>query len=562
MQVRRFTFVVAIVVGASLLPLAGIGSAETPRVASKDFERIHAFARDHLGRSRQYSSGARMWLNPPKLAPDEGELAPGSRGPAFGSNVDANDPNQDLGAGQSETAIAASGSHVMVAWNDASAFLAYLQPLNPLSATGVAYSGDGGHSFTDLIGFPNDNANQQWSGDPAIVAIDAVHFVVASLYFPSALADCKQGPVELTIGLQVATVTGGAISFSSPISPVNAGNLCGRRPGRSVSLLDKEFLAYDPVTRTLAMSYTRFYLDGRHSGNGQVEVVRATVPADPGALSEIDFAKRVVIWHEEPYCDFPELPSEAAQCSAINEGAYPAVAPNGDTYVVWERNWQSNLFGGDPYVYLHAALIPAGATAPSVGGNAAPFVFTTGQTGATIDGGVKSLTATQIVGYSRFIGNDFPRIAANPSSDQVVFVWNDASRHPLGDIFLRTATFGLGTMGPIEQVNDDRNSFALHFLPAVSVGSDGSIRTSWYDRRLSGADSAVTDYFGEIRANAGANATDFRITTGSTDWTNTGSLINPNFGDYTDNWTTGTTTYYTWSDGRVGVPQPFVDSHS
>lgn len=561
MQIRRLTLVVAFVVGASLLPLAGIGSAETPGVSSDDSQRIHEFARDHLGRPRQYSSGVRMWLNPPKLAPEPDPLAPASRGPAFGSNVDANDPNHDLAAGQSETAIAASGDHVLVAWNDASAFLAYLDPLDPLSATGVAYSGDGGQTFTDLIGFTNDNANQQWVGDPAIVAIDSLHFVIASLYFPSAVADCRQGPVELTIGLQVATVTGGSISFSSPISPVNAGNLCGRRFGRSVSLLDKEFLAYDPLTRTLAMSYTRFYLGGRHSGNGQIEVVRATVPSDPRALSETDFPKRVVIWDEEPYCNFPELPSEATQCGAINEGAYPAVAPNGDTYVVWERNWQSNLFGGDPFVYLHAALIPAGATAPSVGGNAAPFVFTTGQTGATPEGGVKSLSATQIVGYSRFIGNDFPRIAANPSTGQVVFVWNDASRHPLGDIFLRTATFGLGTMGPIQQVNDD-NSFALHFLPAVSVGSDGSIRTSWYDRRLSGADSALTDYFGEIRALAGTNAPDFRITTDSTDWTNTGSLINPNFGDYTDNSTTGTTTYYTWSDGRVGVPQPFVDSHS
>ena len=48
---------------------------------------------------------------------------------------------------------------------------------------------------------------------------------------------------------------------------------------------------------------------------------------------------------------------------------------------------------------------------------------------------------------------------------------------------------------------------------------------------------------------------------GATDWTNTSSLITPNFGDYTDNTSVGTTTYYTWSDGRLGVPQPFVDHH-
>ena len=71
--------------------------------------------------------------------------------------------------------------------------------------------------------------------------------------------------------------------------------------------------------------------------------------------------------------------------------------------------------------------------------------------------------------------------------------------------------------------------------------------------------SSTTDYFGEIRATPTTSARDFRITTGSTDWTNTSSLITPNFGDYTDNASTGSTTYYTWSDGRLGIPQPFVD---
>ena len=43
------------------------------------------------------------------------------------------------------------------------------------------------------------------------------------------------------------------------------------------------------------------------------------------------------------------------------------------------------------------------------------------------------------------------------------------------------------------------------------------------------------------------------------DWTNTSSIITPNFGDYTDQASVGLTTYYTWSDGRLGVPQPFTD---
>ena len=165
-----------------------------------------------------------------------------------------------------------------------------------------------------------------------------------------------------------------------------------------------------------------------------------------------------------------------------------------------------------------------------------------------------------IPGYSRGLGQDFPRIAVDAPKGKVIVVWNDASAHPLGDIWLRGLPLDLTITGPISKVNDD-NSFALHFLPAVSVRADGSIATSWYDRRIGGPTSVDTEYFGEIRPAPTGSGRDFRITTGATNWNNTGSLINPNFGDYTDNASTGTTTYFTWSDGRIGVPQPFVDRH-
>ncbi len=97
---------------------------------------------------------------------------------------------------------------------------------------------------------------------------------------------------------------------------------------------------------------------------------------------------------------------------------------------------------------------------------------------------------------------------------------------------------------PINWVNDDHTSYALHFLPAISVRAGGAICSSWYDRRLSGADSAVTDVFRDCRGSPGTNTTDSRVTTGGSNWTNT---------------STGSKTYYIWSDGRLGTPQPFAD---
>jgi hypothetical protein len=182
-----------------------------------------------------------------------------------------------------------------------------------------------------------------------------------------------------------------------------------------------------------------------------------------------------------------------------------------------------------------------------------------GQQNSSLTGGVRSLSAQVIAGYNRGTGNDFPRIAYDPAINQVLVEWNDASLHPLGDIWMRALTRQLQFSSPIVRVNDD-SDYTLHFLPAISVQDNGTICSSWYDRRLSGPDSALTDYFAECRSSPGRNATDFRVTTGHTDWTNTSSLIIPNFGDYTDNATDGTRTYFNWSDGRLGVPQPFVDS--
>jgi len=498
------------------------------------------------------SSGAKAFF----LGPQASGASPrGARSnPSFGSNVDANDPSRDLASGQSETAIAASGRRVMTAWNDATGFLIAPSTSRRASLTGVAFSANGGRSFQDLVGLPNHRPNQQWFGDPTVVATDnGRHFIVGSLYLPSNQFDCSAGPARLQLAVSVATVSAtNAVSFTEPVVAADGGDFCKLfgddvKPPPNLAFTDKEFLAYDPATRTLAMSYTRFFFGfGGQSGAGQIELVRAHVPTDARDLRAGSFSRPIVVWPEER--------------RVVNQGSYPAVARNGDTYVSWERNFISNLFNGNPYVFIHAARVPAGSSAPIVGGPAKPRVVTLGQENSNRAGGVRSMDSVAIAGYNRGLGNDFPRIAVNAKRSEVVVVWNDASRHPLGDIWVRALPMNLGITGRISKVNDD-DSYALHFLPALSVRSDGAIATSWYDRRRSGPDSALTDYYGEVRGNATTNASDFRITTGSTDWTNTSTLITPNFGDYTDNASSGTTTYYSWTDGRLGVPQPFVDSH-
>jgi hypothetical protein len=335
------------------------------------------------------------------------------------------------------------------------------------------------------------------------------------------------------------------VSFTNPIVVADGGNYCSLPT--NLALLDKPWISFDQSSRTLVVAYIRFFFGlGGQSGAGQVKIKRAYVPVVATLLTKSAFSAPIVVWPEEP--------------NVVNAGPYVSVAPGGDAYIAWERNWNSNFFNGDPYVYEHAALVARGGSAAAVGGPSDPITITQGQMNSNGRGGVKSLDAVVIAGYNRGIGNDFPRVAFNGALDKVVFEWNDASHHPLGDIFLRVMDRRLNptSASGIKKVNDD-NSFALHFLPALSIRSDGSIASSWYDRRLGGPNSTLTDYFGEVRTGSLIQAKDFRVSTGSTDWNATSSFIVPNFGDYTDNSSTGALSYFNWSDGRIGVPQPFVD---
>lgn len=309
----------------------------------------------------------------------------------------------------------------MVGWNDATGFLVSPSTDRRASLTGVGFSADGGRSFDDLIGLPNNNRNQQWFGDPTIVAVDnGRNFIVGSLYLPSFSFDCSKKPALLALAVSVATVSAsGSVSFGPPVVAASGGDICKldrENPPPNTAFLDKEWLAYDSTTPMLAMSYTRFFFGfGGQSGTGRIELVRAHVPADAGALRRSDFTRPAKVWPEEQ--DF-----------VANQGSYVSLAPGRDAYVSWERNLITNLFNGNPYVYIHAARIRRGDSSPVVGGPGSPRVVSKGQVNSTRDGGVKSL--------------DTPK-------NVVVVVWNDASKHPLGDIWLRALPRNLDVTGPI-----------------------------------------------------------------------------------------------------------------
>ena len=257
-----------VAVAFAVPPTAASAAAPPPRLAPGKID------------TKVLSAGAKLWFEGPKVGTERARAA---QRLAFGSNVDANDPQRDLGAGQSETAIAASGSTVLAAWNDVSGF--FVQPSTDVraSGTGVGLSTDRGRTFRDLIGLRNDNTNQQWFGDPVVVAIDANHFAVGSLYLPANKPDCTTGPVNFDIALEILTVgPGGTVSFGLPVVAATGGDVCPLiagtgTPAPDLAFLDKEWMSYDSQSRTFAVSYSRLFFGfGGQAGTGQVGRVRRT----------------------------------------------------------------------------------------------------------------------------------------------------------------------------------------------------------------------------------------------------------------------------------------------
>ena len=110
---------------------------------------------------------------------------------------------------------------MLAAWNDATGFLVQPTTLRTASVTGVGFSADGGHTFTDLVGLPNPDPKFRWVGDPTVVAVgDGIHFIVGSLFVPAGQAFCFSPTDKLVskLAVSVATVSPtNQVTFTNPI---------------------------------------------------------------------------------------------------------------------------------------------------------------------------------------------------------------------------------------------------------------------------------------------------------------------------------------------------------
>ncbi|MDH3196846.1 MAG: choice-of-anchor D domain-containing protein [Candidatus Krumholzibacteria bacterium] len=139
---------------------------------------------------------------------------------------------------QSETTIAANGNWVVVGYNDIRGF-----GLPNVSVSGVAYSHDGGVTWTDNAQLPTSGAGDQVFGDPDVKSwTDGanVFFVYSSLY---------TNPLGNS-SLCVHVSTDGGVTWLGPREVTTATS--------PTDFPDKEFIDVDPETGRIIVSWTNF----------------------------------------------------------------------------------------------------------------------------------------------------------------------------------------------------------------------------------------------------------------------------------------------------------------
>ncbi len=535
----------------------------------------------HLGKTFQASAAAQMYcFGPQPNGPGDAATRAAAEtakkpAPSGLPNVDAASRDEDRtnsGAyigGQSEVSISASGNYVAENWNDGTGFYAGCgSPNYKEELTGYGFSTNGGRSFTDLGGLPNENCanGSRWEGDPSVGVYTNsgfTYFYFTSIYECSSTSGCPNMQNGGTgIGLTACQVTGSTLSCGQPIL-VATGNCNGvgiTSSGFCLPFLDKDYLVVDQARKKLYVTYTDFtetYNGTTFNSIDEIDLGACDLdnPIAPVCSNGTSNAK--------PYLTVS--PTDTVN-GCEQEGAYPAVREsNGDVYVSFEYNWATNILGTPACVNNEPTLVVVTAVPHSCLPDPDTGVSTCAGPFNQNSNLIVSMDATPPPGYNRtFYPNDFPRIAVSEHYGTVSLVWNDARNTPLGDILLQS--YHLGSLDYVQgspvRLNTDDNFEDMHFMPGLkNTSSDGLINVTWYDRRGRNAGTGRTDVYGALNVEPTTDSTpgsNLRITNESTDWLATYSVITPNFGDYTDNFVSSSNTLFVaWSDGRSGVPQPY-----
>ena len=415
-----------------------------------------------------------------------------------GADVRISNPAVDVNphTTQSETTVAVNGTTVCAGYNDSGAFAA------TGNFTGFSFSTNGGTTWTDGGPLPTSPNNDHNFGDPSIV-----FSVKDNAFYFAALSD---------LGLSLWKST--SCSGWTYVGPIHVG-----------SGDDKEIMAVD--NNPASPNFGRLYV-GWTDFNLSVDRERVTFSNNGGGA-----------W---------SAPVTLAGSGPAAQGAWPAVAPNGDLYVAFEdrcgpvgcsRNLRiyRSIDGGVNFAVRTnigtGLLRPERAASSNTCGRQA------------LNGNIRNLSSPQIA-----IHPD----GSAPAGYVISAVYpydSDGAGADNSNVFYVRSTDGAATWSAEKKLNDDATP-TDQWVPAVGVNATGKVVASWYDRRLDPANNLNFDRFAVVSTDGGLT---FGANTRISDASSGVPTLIPNFdtfintcyhGDYDQIATDASNAYLVWSDDR------------
>ncbi len=233
---------------------------------------------------------------------------------------------------------------------------------------------------------------------------------------------------------------------------------------------------------------------------------------------------------------------DLSAASADVQGAWPAVAPNGDVYVAWVR-W--NPYSTGPIDIEVVESTDGGATFAAV---ANPM---TGKVNPRDTAATSSCGRPALKGNIRYLPS--PQIAVDSAGNVHVVYTYDPDATGSGDVvnvYYRRSTTGGASWDAEIQVNDDATTTDQWF-PSLSVGVGNVVTVGYYSRQLDVAGNTLFDYYSRTSFNGGASFnSSVRLSDSSSGVVLDTNLATCYHGDY-DTQTHGSGfAHYIWSDDR------------
>ena len=493
------------------------GSAATPSQSPTKQDIAKKILNSPAG--KHLTSPARAYMesvarNDHRLAPDSNGLVtkgkkvtsgkPGGGGSLANVRVNnpADDSHQTDQTTQSETAIAVSGSHVVVGYNDSQNVL---QPFLTAGAnlTGVAYSSDGGQTFTDGGALPNAPGNVNL-GDPWL-AVDSA----GTFYFSNLTIDATTG--FLLVGVSRST-DGGKTWTPAASIPAPAGAF--------FYSADKDALTTGPGNGNLYDVWDDFSLDPNFNAVSGLPVAHST---DGGQTWTVTYASQVPLFGSG--CSFSQY-----------IGAQPLVS-GGTVYDVAELiSVDDPNCTGAPETFSQAVFVSHD------GGS-------TWSAGAVIPVTPSAQFGAFNLGPAQFMRNlEFPTLAAFKGN--VYLAWNDGgdgSGH--SHIKLAQLDSGGGVVGNPSFITSGTNDEAQ---PALTA--DSSLHVAYYQISTGANGNGMLDAFVGNSQNGNSWKAQ-RVTSQSFPGVFTFPQFDPviafgYMGDYIAATSDGSHQYFAWGDNR------------